>query len=117
MLKKLIDYVCLSCRCTVVLTAHIAREIDEITGGTRLMVNTLGKALAPDLPAYFSDVIQTKREANTWTWDVSGSNIAVKGRNVPFTAKQEPSFKPLIEAWKKKGGIIESPDPGEKVAS
>lgn len=109
MLKKLTDKLCTGCRCTFVLMAHIAREVDQITGGTTLMVSTLGKALAPDLPAYFSDVIQTVRSGNEWTWDVSGSNIAVKGRNVPFLAKQPASFKPLIEAWKSRGGIIESP--------
>lgn len=111
MLKKLTDMICTGCHCSFVLTSHIAREKDEITGGTRLFVNTLGKALAPDLPAYFSDVIQTIREGSNWTWDVSGSNIAVKGRNVPFTAKQKPSFVPLFEAWKKRGGKIEKTDP------
>ena len=107
MLKKLSDKLCTGCHCTFVMMAHIAREKDEITGGTRLFVNTLGKALAPDLPAYYSDVIQTIRVGNTWTWDVSGSNIAVKGRNIPFASKQPPSFKPLIETWKKRGGVIE----------
>lgn len=108
MLKKLTDKLCTGCRCTFILTAHISRETDEVTGGTRLMVNTLGKSLAPNLPAYFSDVIQTVRVGNEWFWDLSGTNIAVKGRNVPFLAKQQPSFQPLIENWKAKGGIIES---------
>lgn len=110
MLKFLINKICTSCHCSVVLMAHIARESDEVTGGTRLMVNTLGKALAPDLPAYFSDVIQTVRMGQEWTWDVAGSNIAVKGRNVPFEAKQKPSFKPLIDRWLAKGGKIEPSD-------
>jgi len=117
MLKKLIDKLCTGCHCSFVLMAHIARETDEVTGGTRLFVSTLGKSLAPDLPAYFSDVIQTIRSGDGWTWDVSGTNIAVKGRNVPFTSKQLPSFKPLIEAWKKRGGVIELPSTGEEVKS
>ena len=109
MLKKLIDKLCTGCHCSLVLMAHIARETDEVTGGTRLYVSTLGKALAPDLPAYFSDVIQTKRAGNKWTWDLSGTNIAVKGRNVPFVGDQQPSFKPLFDNWQKRGGVIESP--------
>ena len=111
MLKKLIDKLCTGCHCSLVLMAHIARETDEVTGGTRLFVSTLGKALAPDLPAYFSDVIQTQRQGSKWTWDVSGTNIAVKGRNVTFTANQAPSFKPLIDSWKSRGGVIESSEP------
>jgi hypothetical protein len=108
MLKKVIDKLCTSCHCSVVLMAHIAREKNEITGGETLYVSTLGKALAPDLPAYFSDVIQTVRTGNVWTWDVAGTNIAVKGRNIEFKSKQQPSFKPLIEAWKRRGGVIEA---------
>ena len=108
MLKKLIDKLCTGCHCPVVLMAHIARETDEVTGGTRLYVSTLGKALAPDLPAYFSDVIQTQRMGDSWTWDLSGTNIAVKGRNVPFKPKKSPSFVPLFMEWKRRGGVIES---------
>jgi len=111
MLKKLIDKLCTGCHCSLVLMAHIARETDETTGGTRLYVSTLGKALAPDLPAYFSDVIQTKRTGEDWSWDLSGTNIAVKGRNVPFKAKQLPTFKPLFATWKKSGGEISTTPP------
>ena len=107
MLKKLIDKLCTGCRCSMVLMAHIAREQDEITGATRLYVSTLGKALAPDLPAYFSDVIQTQRVGDQFSWDTSGTNIAVKGRNVPYAAKQSASFVPLIKRWQERGGIIE----------
>ncbi len=107
MLKKLIDKLCTGCHCTFILMSHIARETDEVTGGTRLYVNTLGKALAPNLPAYFSDVIQTQRVGTDFSWDTSGTNIAVKGRNVPYASKQLPSFKPLIASWKKRGGVIE----------
>lgn len=109
MLKKLIDKLCTGCHCSLILMAHIARETDEVTGGTRLFVSTLGKALAPDLPAYFSDVIQTQRTGSKWTWDLSGANIAVKGRNLPFKGDQPPSFKPLFDNWQKRGGVIEAP--------
>ena len=108
MLKKLVDKLCTGCHCTMVLMAHIARNEDQVTWGTTLTVSTLGKSLAPNLPAYFSDVIQTKRSGTDWSWDLSGTNIAVKGRNVPFTAKQQPSFVPLIKEWKKRGGVIEA---------
>lgn len=110
MLKKLIDKLCTGCRCSMILMSHIAREQDEITGATRLFVSTLGKALAPDLPAYFSDVIQTTRTGDQFHWDTSGSNIAVKGRNVPYAAKQPASFVPLFKRWQERGGIIESSD-------
>ena len=108
MLKFLIDKLTTGCKCTFILTSHIAREKDEITGGTTLMVSTLGKALAPDLPRYFSDTIQCMREGDKFHWSTAGSNIAVKARNVAIHPKLPPSFKPLFESWKKRGGVIES---------
>lgn len=106
-LKFIYEKVVKECRCPVVMTAHIARETDELTGGTTLMVKTLGKALAPDVPIYWSDVIQTVRIGDKFTWSTAGSNITVKGRNVALAAGLPPSFVPLFEGWKKRGGVIE----------
>lgn len=106
-LKTLLDKLTTGCRCMYVLTAHLAREKDELTGGTTLMVNTLGQKLAPEVPKYFSDAIQTIRQGDKFSWSTAGTNIAVKARNVPISNQIPPSFKPLIESWKKRGGIIE----------
>ncbi len=107
MIRFILDKLVKECRCTFVMTCHIARETDEITGGTTLMVKTIGKALAPDIPIYFSDIIQTIRQGDKFTWSTAGSNIMVKARNLPIKAGMTPSFKPLIETWKKAGGEIE----------
>lgn len=107
LLKSFLDQCTNQLRCTFVVIAHLEREKDEITGGTQIMVGTLGRALAPKIPLFFSDVIQTVRQGNEFTWDNSGANITVKARNIPIAAKQPPSFVPLIESWKKRGGVIE----------
>ena len=108
MLKALIDKLTTGCKCTFVLMTHISREQDELTGGTTLMVNTLGKKLAPEVPKYFSDAIQAIRSGDKFSWSTAGSNIAVKARNVKIAAGLPPSFQPLIESWKARGGVIES---------
>jgi AAA domain len=106
-LKFIYEKIVKECRCPVVMTAHLARETDEITGGTTLMVKTIGKALAPEVPIYWSDVIQTLRQGDKFTWSTFGTNITAKGRNVPFKAGMIPSFVPLFAGWKKRGGVIE----------
>lgn len=106
-LKFIYEKLVKECHCSIVLTAHIAREKDELTGGTTLMVKTIGKALAPEVPIYWSDVIQTIRLGDKFTWSTAGSNITVKARNLPIKPSQQPSFKPLFETWKKRGGVIE----------
>lgn len=108
LLKSFLDQCTNQLRATFVVIAHLEREKDEITGGTQIMVGTLGRALAPKIPLFFSDVIQTIRQGDGFTWDNSGANITVKARNLPIAAKQAPSFVPLIESWKKRGGIIET---------
>ena len=96
MLKFLIDKLTTGLKCTFILTSHIARERDEITGGTFLTLNTLGNKLAPELPKYFSDIIHCDRTVDQFTWDTTKTGMVLKARNVPLAAGQQPSFKPLI---------------------
>ena len=113
MLKFFIDKLTTQTKCTFVLMTHLAREKDEITGGTTLMVSTLGQKLAPELPKYFSDAIQAIRQGDKFFWSTSGSNIAVKARNVPISNQIPPSFKILLDSWKSRGGVISPTNPAE----
>lgn len=92
--------------CHVVVTAHLNREKNEITGGIDLMPATLGQKLAPKLPPMFDEVIHTIARSGEFTWATIGANIIVKTRLLPFSDKLQPSFLPLIESWKKAGGNI-----------
>jgi len=93
-------------RCTFVLTAHLEREIDEVSGGQRLMASTLGRKLAPKLPRFFSDVVLCKREGKSFVWDVSVSDVDVKARNLPIgVGNLQQNFKQIVEAWEKRTGV------------
>lgn len=107
MVRKVLDAWTTGLRCWFVLTAHEAREQDLVTGGIKVMAHTLGKALAPDIPKYFSDVIETVRDGTTFRWSTAAANVDTKARNVALSEKLEPSFVPLVSEWKRKGGIIE----------
>lgn len=111
LLENLINKLTTDLSCWLVLIAHIERETDEITGGTSIMVSTLGRKLAPRLPRYFSDVIQAKREGDKFTWDTAGYNVAVKARNLPISSKLPQDFGQIVESWQKKGGVIPSSNP------
>lgn len=104
--EKLVRMLCDSCPCHFVLIAHVERETDAILGGVKLMVSTLGRALAPKIPSLFSDVILTVREGTKWTWDTGSILADVKARNMPFASGQLPSFTPLVEKWKSRGGVV-----------
>lgn len=103
-LERLITKLCVDTKCHFVLTAHLERETDEVTGGTTLMASTLGRKLAPKLPRFFSDVIHVKRNADKFVWSTATSNVDLKARNLPIREDIPPSFVALIDSWKKKAG-------------
>lgn len=105
-IKMLLGPLCSDTRCTLVMIAHVDREKDELTGGTTLMVKTLGAKLAPDIPKMFSDVIMAERSGAKFTWSTATSNSVTKTRNLEIRAGLDPSFVPLIEGWKRKGGKL-----------
>lgn len=99
-LERLITKLTVDLSCTVVVTAHLERETDEITGGVTLMASTLGKKLAPRLPRFFSDVIHAKREGDKFLWSTATFNTDLKARNVAISESIQPSFVPLLSTWK-----------------
>lgn len=107
--EKLLRMLCDHCSCHFILLAHIERETDQILGGIKLMVATLGKALAPKIPPMFSDVILTTRQGAKWTWDTANVQADLKTRNLPIKADIPQDFKQIIDKWKARqsSGIAE----------
>lgn len=100
--EKLVRMLCDNCSCHFVLLAHVERETDLVLGGVKLMVSTLGKALAPKLPAMFSDVILCERNGDKWTWNTASTMADVKTRNLPIASGIEPTFKSIVDKWLKR---------------
>lgn len=98
----------------VVVTAHLDREVDEVTGGTMLMPSTLGRKLAPKIGYFFSDCIHVRREATKFLWATDTINADLKARHLPIAGNLPPSFDPLYAEWRKLA--IASAAGGGKVA-
>lgn len=105
-LERFVNTLVMNTKCFFVLTAHPEREKDEITGGVQIMASTLGRKVAPRLPRYFDDVVYTQREGEKFTWSTAAVNVDLKARNLPIKDHLTPSFEQVVEAWKKKGGVI-----------
>lgn len=84
---------------TFIITAHVDRQTDEITGGIKLMTKAIGKAMANDIPQLFSDVIYAVREGSSWYWDTAAGNVDVKTRSLPISAKIKPDFAQIMDKW------------------
>lgn len=98
--ERLINKLSADTRCMFVLTAHVEREPDELTGGSNVVVGALGRKLAPRIPRFFSEVVLARREADKYYWSTATPTYELKKRVLPLSDKIEPSFKPVIDAWR-----------------
>lgn len=88
--------------CYFVLTAHVDREVDEISGGTTITMSALGRKLAPQLVKYFSEIVLAKRDGTKFIWSTAEANAAVKNRALPVSSSLPPTFVPIIEHHRKR---------------
>lgn len=102
--EKLLRMLCDNCPCHFFLLAHVEREKDEVLGGIKLMVSTLGAKLAPKIPAMFSDVVLTVRQGDKFMWDTANTQADLKTRNLPIKSDLNPNFGQIISKWKLRGG-------------
>jgi hypothetical protein len=105
-IEKLVRQLCDGCRCHFILTSHVERELDQVFGGVKITVATLGRALAPKLPPMFSDVILTQRNGAAFTWSTANPLADLKSRNLPLADNIVPGFGQIIEKWKSRGGKV-----------
>lgn len=109
-IENLLRQITTQCRCGFVLIAHQEREPDH-TGASKVTVSTLGKALAPKIPPMFSDVIMAKKlvttAGTTWQWDTQDPQCDLKTRNLPIRGDLPQNFKPILDRWKSRGGVVE----------
>lgn len=94
------------CKCHFVLISHVEREVDQVMGGIKVTVQTLGKALPPKIPPMFSDVILAVRVGTTWTWSTANALCDLKTRNLPVAENIKPDFKQILDKWESRGGRL-----------
>lgn len=113
-LEKLLNSLSSGLKCMFILTAHLERETDELTGGTKLMASALGRKLAPKLPRFFSEVIHCYRTDKEFFWSTSSTNVTTKRRVLPLSDKIPPTFKPIVDGYRSRlAAASASPQPME----
>lgn len=100
LLEETITRLCMNLGCWFVLTSHLERETDEVTGAALLTASTLGRKLATKLPIFFDEVILAKRDGDKFIWSNMEEGVDVKRRLLPFSGRLAPSFAVIHERWK-----------------
>ena len=95
-----IQTLCASVPCPLVITGHVEREYNEVSGLNKIMVSVPGKKLAPKIPRFFSDVILATRDGKKFHWSTADESTELKARNLPIEDNLQPSFVPLVEHWR-----------------
>lgn len=111
MIQEFVDTLVMGTFCHFILIGHVEKEVDEITGGGKTMVSTMGRKLAPLIPPNFGDVIQAKKDGNSFTWSTAEPQTDLKGGFLPNNGKLAPSFAPLLDQWKAQGGVLGTEKP------
>jgi len=99
-------------KCYFVMTAHIEKEMDEITGVQRVMTSTLGRKLAPKIPRFFGEVIYAVRSIDaankpTFTWSTVDRNADLKNRVLPVSNSLSPDFAQVVTGHKKRVALAQ----------
>ncbi len=103
-IEKIIRQLTDGCKCHFILTAHVERETDQVFGGVKVTVSTLGNKLAPKIPPMFSDVILAVREATKFSWSTANALADLKARNLPIADGIPQDFKQIFAKWQSRGG-------------
>jgi len=112
--EELVQKLTNGCRCHFVLIAHIERETDQVLGGSKITMSTLGKALAPKLPQMFSDVVLCRREGDKFVWSTADGQADLKFRNLPLSSTIAPDFGKIVSKWKSRvAGVLNEPEATE----
>lgn len=99
LLEKLLYNLTSNLMCPFVLTAHLERETNEITGGSTISASTLGRKLAPKLPRFFSEVVLAYKEGGKFLWSTNHPGVDLKNRSLLLDTKLQPDFGPVIVAY------------------
>lgn len=107
MVMNLVVFLTHQLKTHVVLIGHTGRGQDALESHNKITVNTVGQKLAPDLPRLFDDMVHAERDGKNFKWSTATAGAIAKGRNLPISDNIKPTFRPVLESWKKAGGVVE----------
>lgn len=85
-------------KCWAILTAHIDREVEPLTGATSVTVHTIGQKLAPRLVKMPDEIIMSSvDDRGRISWANVTPGVVTKRRRLPRSTDMEPTFALLAK--------------------
>lgn len=87
-----------------VVTCHVDREKDEVSGGTIQTSAALGSKNAPQIARLFSEIVFTRRVGPTGAarWSTADPAMVLKNRGLKFSGDLDPDFRPLVASYRRR---------------
>ena len=101
LISKFVDKITATSTSHFVLTAHVLYDKDEITGGYKYLVSTIGRRLAPVLPYFFTDFVLAQRQGATFTWQTYVAQADLRVAYLPLQKAVPQDFSYLADVWRK----------------
>lgn len=105
-IEGVVNKFCMQLYCHFVLIAHSEREMDPVAGSVKIYPSSLGAKLSPKLPRYFDEVVYADKIDGKFTWATAHRMAVTKNRNLPYAESLPPTFRGIVDGWKKAGGEI-----------
>lgn len=97
--ENFIRTLCSNLKCFFVLTAHVTKSYNQITGLPMISIDATGAKLGPKLPHMFSDVVVAVKEGSKFRWSTSELNYDLKNRALPISDALQPTFQQIVDVW------------------
>lgn len=104
--ESFIHLLCSNLKCFFVLTAHVQKNYNELTGEREFSVDATGAKLGPRLPYMFSDFVVAVKEGKKFSWSTELEGYHLKNRALPLSNNLEPSFAQVVEVWRKRNELV-----------
>lgn len=104
--EAFIHLLCSNLKCFFVLTAHVQKNYNELTGEREFSVDATGAKLGPRLPYMFSDFVVAIKAGKRFSWSTEQEGYHLKNRALPISSNIEPSFVQIVEVWRKRNELI-----------
>lgn len=95
-------------KCFFAMTAHLEKEMDELTSVKKMTISTIGSKLAPKIPPFFSEVVRTSKVVDPkggppkFEWSTLSTEMDLKNRALPMQATLPADFTPIVDAHRRR---------------
>lgn len=85
-------------KCSIIMTAHAAREVDPNTGLAQTTLDTIGQRLTPEIIKLPDEIVWTQRERGRFTWStMMDAGIQLKHNRLPERDNLAPDFVQIFK--------------------